>query len=222
MEVGKITGAEIAAKAIGSENSGADEQAKEVDKAQQADVSQKDGINTEEADRISAERAERASKAAVADYFRQQGLTESEVTEALEAYNAQKAAKREAEKNDLKALQDRVAGYEKQESETIRLANRRLVRAEAMTQAVGLGIRSDRVDHAIRLADLSQVEIDDQGHVDEASVRSALEKVLTEIPELKVTNSDDEGAHGFKVGSPGQKQVPGTSERIASIFGNTD
>jgi|BioPla2DNA2_1021312.scaffolds.fasta_scaffold23452_2 hypothetical protein len=206
-----------AVEQVGSEISGA-EQALEQ---QQTADGQKVGIDMEEAARIAGERSERAERAALAAYYRKQGLTEEEVTQAIEAFKTDKAARLEAEKNDLSALQKRVEDYEKQESEAIRNANLRLVRAEAMVQAVGLNVRPDRIDYAIRLADLSKVEVDENGQVDETAVREALEQILNDFPELKVASSSEDG-HGFKLGSPGQKQQLGTSEQIASIFGNTE
>jgi hypothetical protein len=90
-----------------------------------------------------------------------------------------------------------------------------------MVQAVGLNVRPDRIDYAVELAKLSQIEIDENGHVDEEAVRDALQQVLNDMPEWKITSSSEDG-HGFKLGSPGQKQQLGTSEKIASIFGNTE
>ncbi len=206
-----------AVEQVGSEISGA-EQALEQ---QQTADGQKVGIDMEEAARIAGERSERAERAALAAYYRKQGLTEEEVTQAIEAFKTDKAARLEAEKNDLTALQRRVEEYERKESEILRKANRRLVRVEAKEQAIALGVRVDRSDYAIRLADLSKVEVDENGQVDETAVREALEQILNDFPELKVASSSEDG-HGFKLGSPGQKQQLGTSEQIASIFGNTE
>lgn len=206
-----------AVEQVGSEISGA-EQALEQ---QQTADGQKVGIDMEEAARIAGERSERAERAALAAYYRKQGLTEEEVTQAIEAFKTDKAARLEAEKNDLTALQRRVEEYERKESEILRKANRRLVRVEAKEQAIALGVRVDRSDYAIRLADLSKVEVDENGQVDETAVREALEQILNDFPELKVASSSEDG-HGFKLGSPGQKQQLGTSKQIASIFGNTE
>jgi ribosomal protein L16 Arg81 hydroxylase len=175
----------------------------------------------EEVARIGTERSVRAERAAITNYFRDQGLTEEEAKQAFEKFRTDREAQREAEKNDLTALQRRVEEYERKESEILRKANRRLVRVEAKEQAIALGVRVDRSDYAVRLADLSKVEVDENGEVDESAVREALEQILNDFPELKVASSSEDG-HGFKLGSPGQKQQPGLSEQIAKIFGNTE
>ncbi len=206
-----------AVEQVGSEISGA-EQALEQ---QQTADSQQVEINMEEVARIGTERSVRAERAAITNYFRDQGLTEEEAKQAFEKFRTDREAQREAEKNDLTALQKRVEEYERKESEILRKANRRLVRVEAKEQAIALGVRVDRSDYAVRLADLSKVEVDENGEVDESAVREALEQILNDFPELKVASSSEDG-HGFKLGSPGQKQQPGTSEQVAKIFGNTE
>ena len=76
----------------------------------------------------------------------------------------------------------------------------------------------------IRLADLSAVGMDEHGQPDKAAISAALEAVVSTTPEFKATSgADEEGKPGFKIGaSDQQKQQLGTSEQIASIFGNTE
>ena len=186
-------------------------------KAEQAQESVKQ-VNTEEAERIAQERSSRAERAALKSYFKQQGLTEQEAQQALEDFKTKREAEEAAKRNDLVHLQDKVAAFEKQESEQMRMANLRLIRSEAMVQAMGLNIRPDRVDYAIRLADLSKVAVDEQGNPDEAAIREALTQVTKDLPEL--TNQKDETQSGFKLGAPGQQTDKGTlNSKLASIFG---
>lgn len=178
-------------------------------------------IDAEEASRIGTARAERAERSAVTSYFKQQGLTEQEAQEAFEQYKAQKEEQRLAERNDLTAMQARVDQLEAMESERLREANLRLIRAEAMVQAIGLGVDRTKIDYAIRLADLSQAQVNEQGLVDGAQIKEAIERVLTDIPELG--RRVDEERTGFKVGAPGSS---GTSneldKKIDDIFGVND
>lgn len=200
-------------------NAGADSGEKD---AGTADGGQNAGINTEEADRIAAARSERAAKAAVTSYFKQKGMTEAEAEEAFAAYKAAKAEQEEADRNNLQALQQKLQGYEAKESEAMRLANARLIRAEAMVQATGLNVKADRIDYLIRLADLTQVDVDEHGNADGAAIRLALEDVLKDVPELKSTSGDEDDRPGFKVGSPGQQKPNASSDQLAAIFGNTE
>lgn len=64
-------------------------------------------------------------------------------------------------------------------------ANQRLVAAEARVQAAALGIKPERIGAALRLADLSGVAVGDDGEADGTAVKSALEAVLKDLPELK-------------------------------------
>lgn len=66
------------------------------------------GYSFEQAEEIANARAERASKAALSSYFKQQGMSEEEVTQALADFRAKKAAARpntaalQKENEDLK------------------------------------------------------------------------------------------------------------------------
>lgn len=193
-----------------------------AEEAGAADGSQNAGVNTEEMKRIAQERTARAEKAALKSYLKQQGLSEKEAQEAFEAFKTQKAEAEEAERNDLTTLQQKLSQYEQGTDERVTLANRRLIRAEAMVQAMGLDIRADRVEHAIRLADLSNVEIDENGRPDEAAIQEALKKVTQEIPELLSTYGKAEDRAGFKLGGPGASNEKSTNEALAKIFGNSD
>ncbi len=200
-------------------NAGADSGEKD---AGTADGGQIAGINTEELERIVEARKERAVNSVLNSYFRQNELTEEEAKEAIATYKKAKAEQEEADRNNLQALQQKLQGYEAKESEAMRLANARLIRAEAMVQATGLGVKPERVNPLIRIADLTQVGVDENGNADGAAIRLALEEALKIVPELKSTSSDEDDRPGFKVGSPGQQKSNASSDQLAAIFGNTE
>lgn len=196
------------------------EATEQVSEAAEATESAKQ-VNTEEAERIAQERSSRAERAALKSYFKQQGLTEQEAQQALEDFKTKREAEEEANRNNLAHLQNKVAAFEKQEAEQMRMANLRLIRSEAMVQAMGLNIRPDRVNYAIRLADLSGVTVDEQGNPDETAIREALGQVIKDLPEL--TNQKEEAQSGFKLGAPGQQADQGAlNSKLASIFGVTE
>lgn len=177
-------------------------------------------INEQEADRIAEKRTERAERSAVTSYFKQQGLSDEEAKEAFEDYKNKKAVMREEEMNSINALRTKVEQYENAETEAMKVANRRLVRADAKVMAVTLKIKPERVDHAIRLADLSGVDVDENGNVDEKALREALEKVAEEIPELlQASESAEESKPGFKLGGSGGSGTA-KGDALAKIFGN--
>ena len=80
-------------------------------------------------------------------------------------------------------------------------ANQRLIQAIAQSEATKLNINPDYVADAVRLADLSNVVVNDDGTVDTKSITTALEAVLTRMPVLKAVAEAPAG--GFKVGAQG-------------------
>lgn len=88
-------------------------------------------------------------------------------------------------------------------------ANRRSIAAEAQVQAIAAGIRADRVAAAIRLADLSGVECDDDGEPDAEAIKTSIQAILKEYPEWAAGASDGKGvgsgANPAGGGNSGQK-----------------
>ncbi|MGX8702066.1 hypothetical protein [Caproiciproducens sp.] len=82
-------------------------------------------------------------------------------------------------------------------------ANQKLVQAEAKSVALTLGVKADRVAYAVRMADLSAIDVDDELGVDSEAVKKAMEQVLKDIPELKPTQEQQKKGAGFKVGGDG-------------------
>lgn len=165
----------------------------------------------EDLDKIVTERTGRAEKAALKSFFQQQGLTEEEANAAIADYKKVKADKAEASKNDAKAQADRADAAEKQAQEAIAKANAVLIRANAQIQAANLGVKSNKLEYVVKMADLSKITIDDDGNPDEAAIKEAVEQVLKDVPELK----DTKETSGFKIGADGNKDKGGDDEDAA-------
>lgn len=133
----------------------------------------------EEANRIAEERAQRASGAALKSYFQQQGMSEEEAKAALSAYKAQKASEKSPE-----TLAKEASEKADRRVEAAKLA---LKQMSAKSAAAQLGIKPERVDYAIKLADLSGITVGDDMAVDQEAVQSALKAVLEVVPELAGT-----------------------------------
>lgn len=116
---------------------------------------------------------------------------ESEAEEARKKEQMTEAEKLKAEKEE--------AERKAQEAQTA--ANQRLINAEARVQAVTLGIKPERIAYALKLADLSGVEVDEQGNPDAAAIKSALEAVLNDLPELKGTQGPSRSGSEFNGGN---------------------
>ena len=68
------------------------------------------GYTFEQAEEIANARAEKASRAALADFYRKQGLSEAEITVAIADFKAKQASK----KPDTEAMQSEIEGYKQQ------------------------------------------------------------------------------------------------------------
>lgn len=113
----------------------------------------------------------------------------------------QKAAMTESER-----LAAEKAEAEKKADEAMGRANRILITAEAKAVAAELGVLPERLSYAVRLADLDAIEAED-GEVDTASIKAAMQKVITDLPELKRQTTKDIGS----ATNPGTKSSAGES-----------
>jgi hypothetical protein len=118
---------------------------------------------------------------------------------------AEEAAKKSAMSAEEKLKADLDAA-KKQSEDAISQANQRAIRAEAKAQATDLGIKADRIAYALKLADLSDVEVGDDGEPDSAAIKAALEAVLADLPELKgaATNVGGNGSNPPGAGNAGK------------------
>jgi hypothetical protein len=78
---------------------------------------------------------------------------------------------------------------EKQEAEqraqdALGRANKRVINSEARALAASRGVSSERLAYVVRMADLSGVEVDDDGNADTETLTSAIDRVLEDIPEF--------------------------------------
>lgn len=83
-------------------------------------------------------------------------------------------------------------------------ANQRVINAVAQTEAVKLGVDPKYVADVVKLADLSKVEVDENGNVDASLVSKALDEVLKRVPVFKANAGGEGNGGGFKVGGDGQ------------------
>jgi len=135
-------------------------------------------ITQEELDRIIQQRLQRERK-----------KWEQQIEE-----ERRKAAMTEAER--LKAEKEEA---ERKAQEAQAAAHRRIIQAEAKAQALALGVRPERIEYALRLADLSEVDVGDDGEPDVAAIKAALEKVLNDLPELGARSPRQKAAPNSRV-----------------------
>jgi hypothetical protein len=113
--------------------------------------------------------------------------------------------RKQAEMTELERLQEKLAELEKQAQEaeqaktqTLEAANKRLIKSEFKVLAKELGVRSEALEDAFVLADLSAVEIDDDGNV--KGVKEAVEALKKAKPYLF-------GGNEYADPTPGNNEV---------------
>ena len=106
-------------------------------------------------------------------YFKQQGLSQQEVEQAIAAFKQQKAANTP----DVGAMQIQLT----QAQEAAKQAQ---IQNVAILAAVSLGIDAKTIPYILKMADLSQA-VGQDGKVNEENLKAALNKVLEDVTGLK-------------------------------------
>ena len=139
-------------------------------------------------------------------YFKQQGLSQEEAEQAMTAFKQQKAA----QQPDVGALQTQLAQAQA-------AAQKAMIDNAATMTAISIGLDSKTIPYVLKMADLSQVMGQD-GKVNEETLKTALNKVLEDVPALKPQPGQ---ATGFvQVGaSSGTGQQQTTDDALKKAFG---
>ena len=106
-------------------------------------------------------------------YFKQQGLSQDEVEQAIAVFKQLKAANTP----DVGAMQAQVT-----QAQTA--AQQAQINSAATMAGVSLGISANTIPYVIKLADFSQVVGQDE-KINEETLKAALNKVLEDVPGLK-------------------------------------
>ena len=139
-------------------------------------------------------------------YFKQQGLSQEEAEQAMTAFKQQKAA----QQPDVGALQTQLAQAQA-------AAQKAMIDNAATMTAISLGLDAKTIPYVLKMADLSQVMGQD-GKINEETLKTALNKVLEDVPALKPQPGQ---ATGFvqigASGGTGQQQT--TDDALKKAFG---
>lgn len=139
-------------------------------------------------------------------YFKQQGLSQEEMEQAIAAFKQQKAA----QQPDVGALQTQLAQAQA-------AAQKAMIDNAATMTAISLGLDSKTIPYVLKMADLSQVMGQD-GKINEETLKTVLNKVLEDVPALKPQLGQ---ATGFvqvgASGGTGQQQT--TDDALKKAFG---
>lgn len=139
-------------------------------------------------------------------YFKQQGLSQEEMNQAIATFKQQKAASQP----DVNALQTQAAQAQA-------MAQQAMLEKEATLTAISLGLDAKTIPYVLKMADLSQVA-GAGGKINDESMKNAINKVLEDIPALKPQPA---GSTGFiQVGaSGGSGQQTASNDALMKAFG---
>jgi hypothetical protein len=122
----------------------------------------------------------------------------------LETAAAEDARKKSM--SETERLANEKAEAENKLSATVASANQKIVKAEARAVAAGLGVPAQKLPYITRLADFTEVDVDDDGEVDSGALTASINKVLKDIPELKASTEADPGEESLAT-PIGRRQV---------------
>ncbi|MGN0480343.1 MAG: hypothetical protein ACI4EV_02095 [Lachnospiraceae bacterium] len=145
------------------------------------------------------------------NYFKNQGLSQTDAEAAIAAFKEEKAKKTP----DVTAIQQQLDA-----------ANKALLTAhieqQATTEALGLGINHSMIPYVIKLADMSAA-VGSDGKINADEIKKAISKVLEDVPAFKgriSTPNEQDKYGGFSIGTGGGA-ASGTSQEdmLRNIFG---
>lgn len=139
------------------------------------------------------------------NFFKNQGLSQEEATQAMQQFKEQKAAKQP----DVGALQTQIAQAQQQ-------AQQAFIERDAYLLSGELGVDLKTMPYLLKIADMTAVMGAD-GAIDKEKLKESLNKVLEDLPQLK---QQAQQAGGFKIGAPeGGNSQTATEEQLDRIFG---
>lgn len=145
-------------------------------------------------------------------FFKQQGLTEDEAKQAMEDFKTSRQAQQGNAQVELTQAQTQLQQAQAQLQQAA-------IEREVFTMAPDLGVDLKVLPYLTKLADFSAVT-DEKGNINTELVKAAVEKVLTDVPNLK--SQPAQSAGGFVVGADGGQGTQGAAQNevLARIFGN--
>ncbi len=127
-------------------------------------------------------RNQRNEESILKSYFQKQGLSEDEMNQAISTFKTQKEEDSKKQIVDNQNLQNQLneSNLEKQKLQ---------IENEALRLASDLQVDNKTIPYLIKLADFNGC-IDDKGVIAPDKVKEALNKVLTDVPSLKASESN--------------------------------
>lgn len=141
------------------------------------------------------------------NYFKQQGLSQEEMTAAITAFKQQRASSQP----NVQELQKDTQKYQ-QELRNTQVINKTML----MSSELGIDIKS--VPYVAKLADLSQVFGED-GTINEENLKTSINKVLEDVPGFKISTENQQQPGFTQIGGSGQQHQNNQEDLLKGIFG---
>ncbi len=140
-------------------------------------------------------------------YFKQQGLSQEELEQAVTTFKQQKAANQP----DVTALKSELDTYKQQ-------ALKAEIEKTALFEVLGLGVDVKTAPYVIKMADLSNA-VGQDGKINQETVKTAVAKVFEDIPGLKPSVTQTSGFVQVGTGTTGDGQSQADNAALRAAFG---
>lgn len=157
-------------------------------------------------DEILGKAVEQKENAVLKSVYREAGLSDDEVKEAIATYKETKKSK----EPDFEELNTKISTYEKQ------LVQEKINNA-ATLELIKEGIKVEQTPYVLKLIDLDGV-LDDKDGIDSEIIKERISKVFEVFPNLKETKKE---VNGFKeIGEKDEeKEINNISDNIRKMMG---
>lgn len=154
-------------------------------------------------------------------------LTQAEVDEIVKkrlgrerkAWEKEQAEAAEREKmTEAERLKAEKAEAEQAAQARTDAANQRVIRAEAKAAALAAKVKPDRAKAFLKIVDLDEIEVDDDGEPDSAAIKEAVKAALELMPEFRGTAT---GASGTEHGDAPKNKPATLGQAIEQHYAKT-
>lgn len=145
---------------------------------------------------------EQKTNAILKSYFKQQGMEESEIQEAIKNWKEAKEKEKIEKENAIKEAEAKkdqaVRDAEAKAEAAMNLLKQEKINNAVKDAAITLGVNPERIGLFSKLIDTTSIQIDENYNVDSESIKKAISDVLEAAPEFK---KSPEITTGFRFGA---------------------
>lgn len=145
---------------------------------------------------------EQKTNAILKSYFKQQGMEESEIQEAIKNWKEAKEKEKIEKENAIKEAEAKkdaaIRDAEAKAEAAMNLLKQEKINNAVKDAAITLGVNPERIGLFSKLIDTTSIQIDENYNVDSESIKKAISDVLEVAPEFK---KSPEITTGFKFGA---------------------